>query len=61
MNEDDLDLNEEFDPIGESAGKQRVVFIFDDSAEAEMYLNSLHLKYEKKGEAWQVKMNIQST
>jgi len=51
---------EEFDPIGTSLGLKRVVFIFDNSEEAEKYLNILNVKYSKKGEAWQVNLSTLS-
>ncbi len=60
MTEDDLNLNEEFDPIGKASGQQRVVFIFDGSEEAESYLNSLKVKFKKMNMAWQVNMCTQS-
>jgi ParB-like chromosome segregation protein Spo0J len=56
MSEDELNLDEEFDPIGNSSGLQRVVFIFDGQEEAESYLNNLSVKYEKRNMAWQVNM-----
>jgi hypothetical protein len=55
MNESDIDIEEEFDPIGNSAGLQRVVFIFDGPEEAESWLAqhpSLPLK--KQNMAWQI-------
>jgi hypothetical protein len=61
MNEDDLDLNEEFDPIGSASGLQRVVFIFDGPEEAESYLKSLKVKFKKQNMAWQVNLSTQST
>jgi hypothetical protein len=60
MSENELNLNEEFDPIGVSSGLLRVVFIFYGTEEAESYLNSKGLKYSKKGEAWQVNLSTQS-
>jgi hypothetical protein len=54
--EDDLNLTEVFDPIGASAGMQRVVFLFDGMEEAESYLNSQKIKYKKMNMAWQVNM-----
>ena len=60
MNEDDLDLTEEFDPIGLSKGLQRVSFIFDGQEEAESYLKSLNVEYVKKAAAWQVNLSTQS-
>ena len=61
LSEDDLDLNEKFDPVGTSAGLQRVVFIFDGPEEAESYLNSIHVNYVKRNMAWQVNLSTQST
>lgn len=61
MDENDIDIDEEFDPIGVSSGLQRVVFVFDGSLEAESYLNSIQIKeYSKKGQAWQVNMSTRS-
>jgi hypothetical protein len=57
MNENDLDLNEEFDPVGLSSGLQRVVFIFDGKDEAESYLKNLNVKFEKRNMAWQVNLS----
>lgn len=56
MTEDELDINEEFDPIGTSSNLQRVVFIFDGKDEAESYLNSLKVNYKKMNGAWQVNL-----
>ena len=53
-------IDEEFDPIGNSDGKQRVVFLFDGSEEAESYLNNLNVEYKKQGQAWQVNLSTQS-
>jgi hypothetical protein len=60
LTEDDFDIAEEFDPIGTSKGLQRVVFIFDGQDEAESYLNSLSVKFEKRNIAWQVNLSTQS-
>ena len=57
MNESELDLTEEFDPIGVSAGVQRVVFIFNNSEEAQEYLNKNNIQYKKMAQAWQVNMS----
>ena len=61
MNEDELDINEEFDPIGNSANVQRVVFIFDGKEEAESYLKNLNVDYIKRNMAWQVNLSTQFT
>lgn len=60
MTEDDLDLTEEFDPVGVSANQQRVVFIFDGKEEAESYLKSLGVDFIKRNMAWQVNLSTQS-
>jgi hypothetical protein len=59
MDENDLDMTEEFDPIGNMDGKQRVVFLFDGPDEAESYLKSLNLEYKKMNMAWQVNLCTQ--
>lgn len=59
LSDEDVDLTEEFDPIGLSKGLQRVVFIFDGKEEAESYLNSLNVEFTKKGQAWQVNLSTQ--
>lgn len=56
MSEDALDLSEEFDPIGKSSDIQRVVFLFDGKEEAESFLDSINVKYEKRNMAWQVNL-----
>ena len=61
MTDDDVDLTEEFDPIGISKGLQRVVFIFDGKEEAESFLNKNSIcDFTKKGEAWQINLSTQS-
>ena len=61
MNEDDIDLDDKFDPVGKSDGMQRVVFLFDGPDEAESYLNSLKVDVKKQGQAWQVNLSTQFT
>ena len=61
MTDDDVDLEDEFDPIGTMDGKQRVVFLFDGPQEAESYLNSLKVDFKKQNMAWQVNLCTQST
>jgi hypothetical protein len=60
MTEEDIDIEEEFDPIGTMDGKQRVVFLFDSEEEAESYLKSLRVEYIKRNMAWQVDLTTQS-
>lgn len=57
MTEEDVDIEEEFDPVGVSANIQRVVFIFDGQEEAESYLKSLNVEYVKRNMAWQVNLS----
>ena len=55
MTESDINIEQEFDPIGTSSGIQRVVFLFDGPEEAESWLlqhPSLPLK--KQNMAWQI-------
>jgi S-DNA-T family DNA segregation ATPase FtsK/SpoIIIE len=57
MTENDIDTDEEFDPIGIAAGVQRVVFIFDGEDEAESYLKRLNVEFKKQNMAWQVNLS----
>jgi hypothetical protein len=61
MDESELDLDEEFDPIGTASGLQRVVFIFDGPEEAESYLKNAGVEFVKRNMAWQVNLSTQST
>lgn len=55
MTDDDVDITEEFDPIGKSNGQQRVVFIFDGKEEAESWLSQHpELPLKKRSMAWQI-------
>jgi hypothetical protein len=60
MNDEDVDIEEEFNAIGTMDGKQRVVFLFNGPEEAESYLNSLKVEFKKMNMAWQVDLCIQS-
>jgi hypothetical protein len=62
MTEDELDFTEEFDPIGLSKGFQRIVFIFNNSEEAESWINHKPEKNKmiKRNMAWQVNLTSQS-
>lgn len=58
MDESEINIEDEFDPIGNSSGLQRVVFIFDGPEEAESWLSqhpSLPLK--KMNMAWQIDLS----
>jgi hypothetical protein len=60
MQDEDVDIEEEFNAIGTMDGKQRVVFLFDGPDEAESYLNSLNVEFKKANMAWQVDLCTQS-
>jgi hypothetical protein len=60
MTDNDIDIEEEFNPMGKMDGKQRVVFLFDGPEEAESYMKSLNVEYKKMNMAWQVNMTTQS-
>jgi hypothetical protein len=60
MTDEDVNIEEEFDPIGTMDGKQRVVFLFDGPEEAESYLNNLKVEFKKMNMAWQVNLCTQS-
>ena len=51
MTDDDVDLTEEFNPIGLSAGLARLVVIFDTISSADNWIkeNELNIEYKKKG------------
>jgi hypothetical protein len=59
MTEDDIDLTEQFDPIGQSTGIQKVVFIFDGKDEAKSYIESLNLEVKIIGELWKIDLSTQ--
>lgn len=56
MTEQELDMEEEFDPIGISTGVRRVQVIFDNDYEAEKWFENNHpnLKIEKIGASWRI-------
>ena len=60
MSEDDLDMTEEFDPVGTASGLQRVAIIFDGPEEAESWLMSQGLEFKKFATAWQVNLSTRS-
>ena len=60
MNENDINLDEEFDPHGIMKDCQRVSFIFDGPEEAESYLKSLGVEFKKMSIAWQVNLTTLS-
>jgi hypothetical protein len=62
MNDEDVDLDQEFDPIGVSNGLLKVVVIFDGKNEAESWLTNTNLSnsVKRQGQAWQVNLSTQS-
>jgi hypothetical protein len=59
MNENELNMNQEFDPIGISSGVRRLIFLFDNDNDAQEWFNKNHpnLKIEKTGIAWRVNLS----
>lgn len=51
MTEDDIDIEENFDPIGVSKGLTRLVIIFDNITVANEWIekNNLNIEYKKRG------------
>jgi len=48
MTEDDIDIEEEFDPIGVSKGLHRIIFIFDNEDEAIKWYDENNIKSDYK-------------
>lgn len=61
INEDNLDFNEEFDPVGESTGKRIVQFIFDGDEEAKSFCKSINCEIKIQTVAWRVDLSTQFT
>lgn len=63
MNEDDLNMEEEFDPIGMASDLLKIVFIFDNEEQAKNFMNSNlpHIEYKNtsggSGKIWQVNLS----
>ncbi|NBW19343.1 MAG: hypothetical protein EBR82_66340 [Caulobacteraceae bacterium] len=59
MTDDDVDINEEFDPIGNSSGVRRLIILFDNDNEANDWVNENHpnLKIEKIGISWRINLS----
>lgn len=61
MSELDLNMSEEFDPIGTSKGLQRVVFVFNGPDDAESWLKQFPtLEIKKNSQVWQINLNTPS-
>ena len=62
LTEDDLDISEEFDPIGTSSGLQKVTIVFDGPKEAESWIKNQDLpRVVKNGAAWTISLSTQYT
>ncbi|MEY3499640.1 MAG: hypothetical protein RL308_1309 [Bacteroidota bacterium] len=63
MNDDDVDIEEEFDPIGSASDLMKIVFIFDNEQEAETFMSLNHKEQQYKkvsgpaGKIWQVNLS----
>lgn len=63
MTDEDVDTEEEFDPIGSASELMKIVFIFDDELEAETFMSLNHKGQEYKkvsgaaGKIWQVNLS----
>jgi len=63
MDESELDLDEEFDPIGSASDLMKIVFIFNNELEAETFMSINHkdIQYKKTcgpaGKIWQVNLS----
>lgn len=61
MTEEDIDTEEEFDPIGQKTGKRIVQFIFDGDDEAKSFCTSINCEIKIHSVAWRVDLSSQST
>lgn len=63
MTDDDINIDEEFDPIGSSTDLHKVIFIFDNELEAETFMSLHHKEQQYKkfgggsGKIWQVNLS----
>jgi hypothetical protein len=63
MTDEDVDIEDEFDPIGSSTDLHKVIFIFDNEIQASNYFNKniKDLSYKKfgggQGKQWQVNLS----
>lgn len=63
MADEDVDTEEEFDPIGSASELMKIVFIFDNELEAETFMSLNHKGQEYKkvsgpaGKIWQVNLS----
>ena len=62
MTDEDVDITEEFDPIGSASDLHKVIFIFDNEIDAGNYFdkhipNLQYKKYGGQGKQWQVNLS----
>ena len=63
MTDDDVDIEEEFDPIGSASDLMKIVFIFDNEQEAETFMSINHKDKQYKkvcgpaGKIWQINLS----
>jgi hypothetical protein len=63
MTDEDVDIEEEFDPIGSASNLMKIVFIFDNELEAETFMSLNHKEQDYKkvsgpaGKIWQVNLS----
>ena len=63
MTDEDVDTEEEFDPVGSASELMKIVFIFDNELEAETFMSLNHKGQEYKkvsgpaGKIWQVNLS----
>jgi hypothetical protein len=60
MSELDLDMTEEFDPMGIKSDKKNVTFVFNTENDAKNYCDNNGYKIIIKGELWKVEIGSQS-
>ena len=60
MDENELDMSEEFDPIGIRSDKKNVTFIFNSENDAKNYCDNNGYKIIIKAELWKVEIDSQS-
>ena len=61
MTDDDVDIDQEFDPIGKASGLFNIVIVFDGKEEAESWLNINSLEFVKFAQSWKVNLSTQFT
>lgn len=64
MTDEDIDINDEFDPIGSATDLHKIVFIFDNENEASEFMlqNLPKIEFKKfgggSGKIWQVNLSV---